>query len=441
MKILFVYSQQDRAGITIRDQLLKLVPCLGDDPVSLGPHTATLTGCDERLIYAESFGTGIDADLILFLSRHSSVNPVPVLTVHVTGNYRDAELGGTPRTLPPAAPVVMQAVLRALKRNAPDGYRTSYEVTHHGPTGLAIPSCFVEIGSTLAEWEDQAAGAAVAKSVLEALQDLPENSVPLIGFGGTHYAVRETEIALASRGAFGHIAHSREIPTLDRDMVRQMAERTGAVAAYIDKKSVPAPEVSRLTGILAELELPVLSEGEIHDLGNIPWPTYRDICRIAKGIDPDARPRMNRAVCTGKPESFGFNPELLEETLKADPETFFVELQKMPVVSLATPARRILPVFISCGASTEEFINALITLCVKLIRAKKTTAVERDHLIVREVRFDPEKARNLGLSQGPLFSRLAGGRTVEHDGREITPAMVQICRERRVHIPGLERYL
>ena len=37
------------------------------------------------------------------------------------------------------------------------------------------------------------------------------NPVPLIGFGGTHYATRETEIALTSRGAFGHIAHTREV--------------------------------------------------------------------------------------------------------------------------------------------------------------------------------------------------------------------------------------
>jgi len=440
MKILIVYSGQDRAGMNIRDSLQKLMPGLGEDPVPFASHFVSLTGFDERLIYAESFGTGIDADLILFISRHSSVNPVPVLTVHVTGNYRDAELGGTPRTLPPAAPVVMQAVLRALKKNAPEGYRASYEVTHHGPTGLSVPSCFVEIGSTLPEWEDREAGAAVATSILEALRDLPVNGIPLIGFGGTHYAVRETEIALGTRGAFGHIAHSREVPALDREMVRRMAETTGAVAAYIDRKSVPAPEAARLTGILAELDLPVLSEGELRELGEIPWPAYRAICRMAREIDPDARPRLNRAVCTGRPERVEFNSDLLDETLKADPETFFAELAMMPVVSLATPARRILPVFISCGAPTEEFINALITLCVKLIRAKKATAVERDHLIIREVRFDPEKARNLGLSQGPVFSRLAGGRPALHNGQEITPEMVQTCRERRVHIPGLERY-
>ena len=59
---------------------------------------------DERLIHAEHIDAQIDADLIIFLSRHYSVNPVPVLTVHVTGNFGTAEVGGTARTLAPAAP-------------------------------------------------------------------------------------------------------------------------------------------------------------------------------------------------------------------------------------------------------------------------------------------------------------------------------------------------
>jgi D-aminoacyl-tRNA deacylase len=262
----------------------------------------------------------------------------------------------------------------------------------------------------------------------------------MIGFGGTHYAVRETEIALAGRGAFGHIAHTREVPDLDREMVWSMAERTGAVAAYIDRKAVSSADAARLAGILRELDLPVLSEGEIAGLGDMPWETYRAVCRLAEAASPGARPHANRAVCTGPPVAFGFNAELLDEAVKADPDALFSTLGTMPVISLSTPKSRLLPVFITCGPSTEELVNDLITLCVKLIRAEKTTAVERDHLIIREVRFDPEKARNLGLSRGPLFSRLAGGHPVEHEGRVITPEMVQSCRERRVHIPGLERY-
>ena len=64
------------------------------------------------------------------------------------------------------------------------------------------------------------------------------NPVPLIGFGGTHYATRETEIALTSRGAFGHIAHTREIPMLDEESIQAMMVKSGAVAAYIDRKAL-----------------------------------------------------------------------------------------------------------------------------------------------------------------------------------------------------------
>ncbi len=161
-----------------------------------------------RLIHADKVDAGLDADLLIFLSRHASVNPVPVLTVHVTGNLREAELGGSPRSLPPAAPAMMQAVLREIFVNRPAGYRVSYEVTHHGPTDLETPSFFVEIGSTEKEWGDEEAGRAIARGILGAT---PTDAIPLVGFGGNHYAARQTEIALSSRGAFGHIAHSREV--------------------------------------------------------------------------------------------------------------------------------------------------------------------------------------------------------------------------------------
>ena len=55
---------------------------------------------EERLIHAERIDAGIDADLLIFLSRHSSENPVPVLTVHVTGNYGPQHSAGAPGPLP-----------------------------------------------------------------------------------------------------------------------------------------------------------------------------------------------------------------------------------------------------------------------------------------------------------------------------------------------------
>ena len=214
LRVAVINSAQDEAGRNIRRHLEELLtlfppgPAGGDGrPVSFGFHEV-----EGRLIHAGGVDRGLTADLVLFISRHTSRDPSPVLTVHVTGNLAGAELGGEPRALPPACPPWMQAVLRELRARAPPGYAVSYEVTHHGPTELAIPSFFVEIGSTAVEWADSRAGRAVAESILAARP--AGDAVNLVGFGGNHYAARETEIGCASRGAFGHIAHSREIPGL-----------------------------------------------------------------------------------------------------------------------------------------------------------------------------------------------------------------------------------
>lgn len=436
MKIALITSLQDAAGRNIRDHIRQLLD--ENWGAEVPGRTYTFHDVPGRLIHAEHMDTGLDADLVIFLSRHSSVNPVPVLTVHVTGNYGEAELGGAPRTLPPAAPGIMQAILRALARHCPEGYRVSYEVTHHGPTDLSRPSFFVEIGSTEKEWNDPAAGRAVAMSVLFCV---PQDPVPLIGIGGTHYAPRETEIALSSRGAFGHIAGSRrQVAALDRELVQEMIRQSGAVAAYIDRKAVPRPDLERLEAILESLEIPRLSESEIASLGHLPWETYAAVRKMAGAVSPGARCYIHALAGPGTPVLLRANPVLLAETARTDEPGLLKKLDDLPVIHLSTHDNRLLPEFITFDEHSSEIINALNTLCVKIIRSREITATENDYLIITKVRFDPKKARELGISPGPSYRELAGGRTVEIDGRTITPDMVSSRSEIRVQIPGLEKY-
>ena len=79
-------------------------------------------------------------------------------------------------------------------------------------------------------------------------------------------------------------------------------------------------------------------------------------------------------------------------------------------------------------------------MCVKIIRSKEITATEKDTLIIHKVRFDPRKARELGVPSGPAYKQLVSGQSVEVNGRLITPAMVSSCSEVKIHIPGLEKY-
>jgi D-aminoacyl-tRNA deacylase len=436
MHVALISSRQDPAGCNISHHVRSLLEESGDAFSSRG-RTYTFHETEGRLIHAEHADSGIDADLVIFLSRHASAKPVPILTVHVTGNFREAELGGSPRTLAPAAPAMMQATLRALARHCPEGYRVSYEVTHHGPTGLSHPSFFVEIGSTEKEWTDPIAGRAVAEAVLDAAM---VHAVPLIGFGGTHYAKRETEIALSTRGAFGHIAHTREIGTLDEAMIRSMIENSGAVAAYIDRKAIDRESLRRLTGILDAVPILRLSESEVAAIGHLPWETYRAIRDLAGQEAPGARCFIHALEGTGPLETIAIEPVLLGEAVKADEPGLIRNLSTLPVVHLSSQDNRLLPVFVTFTTHSSQIINALNTLCVKIIRNSEITATERNYLIIKKIRFDPAKARELGVPEGPACHQLAAGQVVEINGRMITPEMVASGREIRIHVPGLEKF-
>ena len=109
----------------------------------------------------------------------------------------------------------------------------------------------------------------------------PAHAVPLIGFGGNHYATRQTEISLTSRGAFGHIAHTREVATLDAEMIQAMMEKSGAVAAYIDRKALDTKDLSTLSALLDRLSIIRLSESEIMAMGHLPWEMYRAVREMA----------------------------------------------------------------------------------------------------------------------------------------------------------------
>ena len=434
MNVCLINSVQDRAGVTIRQQIEMMLDERSGTIKKTG-RTYEFLEVAGRLIHADGVDAGLTADLLIFLSRHASINPRPVLTVHVTGNLREAELGGSPRSLPPSAPAMMQAVLRELAKNCPAGYRVSYEVTHHGPTELVTPSFFVEIGSTDKEWGDEAAGRAIAQGVLDATI---KDTIPLAGFGGNHYAARQTEIALSSRGAFGHIAHSREVSSLDETMIRTMMERSGAVAAYIDKKALLKDELDQLTGTLEALGIVRLGETDLADMGSLSWETYKAAQELARSVTPKARCHVHALDSAGQLEPVRIDPVLLSEALKADERMFLAGLEGLPVIHLSGTDNRPLPVFITYAAYTSGIINDLNTLCVKIIRIKEITARDGDHLIIQKVRFDPRKARMLGVAAGPLYKALAAGQAVEIGGKVITPAMVSSGSEIRIHIPGLE---
>jgi D-aminoacyl-tRNA deacylase len=63
-----------------------------------------------------------------------------------------------------------------------------------------------------------------------------------VGFGGTHYAPRQTALILSTDITFGHIFPTHALHDIDESMVKQAFARSGADFAYIDRKSMKGEE-------------------------------------------------------------------------------------------------------------------------------------------------------------------------------------------------------
>jgi D-aminoacyl-tRNA deacylase len=363
---------------------------------------------------------------------------VPVLTVHCTGNPGKAELGGSDRSLAQAAPEWMQAVLVNLQNLAPPGFGACYEVTHHGPTDLQIPSFFVEIGSTEQEWTNEDAGTAVAISVLTAR---PGPSIPMISFGGNHYARRQTDIARRTQAAFGHIVHSREVPAIDREMIRLLVAKTHAAAVHIDRKALQGADTARIEHLIYEEGMIRLGEHELTALGRIPWEQYLEVRSMAQSRVPDALINCHDLDSIGHPVWAELDPELLGAALTANNAEFLKNLKTIPCIHLSTPKLPVLPLFITDQNQKAQLLHDLISLCVSTIVINEDTAVEGEYLLIRKMKMDPGKALELGVPAGPLLGLLMQGKTVDAGGKKVLPGMVQVCSEKRIHVPGLESYI
>lgn len=218
-------------------------------------------GLDKKLENAQ-----LPASLIIFASKHRSKEEISSLTVHCTGNPSDeAKFGGCPKSLAVSSPAAMKSILMEIKHLVEQKglkYDVTLEVTHHGPTELSVPSLYAEIGSTEAQWIDPDAGEIVAKAILAvSLEKVPV----ALGFGGGHYAMRQTGLLLETEISFGHNFPKYQLEFVDEALIKQAVEKSKADFAYFDRKSMRSKEKNQISKTLEKLGLKVLKESEIRE--------------------------------------------------------------------------------------------------------------------------------------------------------------------------------
>jgi len=198
----------------------------------------------------------------VFLSRHSAESGIASLTAHTTGNFsREAKFGGVGGELGLADPGLLKDYMMALsgKKGQVPGYEITLEATHHGPTSLAKPVVFVELGSSEKYWGDRAAAAVVAEALVEALTNRRIWGKVAIGFGGTHYPARFNEAVTSGDIAVSFIAPKHALADVDEKMVAQMIQRTMSPVRYalLDWKGL-GPNKDKIMNLVSQFGLEVI---------------------------------------------------------------------------------------------------------------------------------------------------------------------------------------
>lgn len=356
-----------------------------------------LIATKKRQIEAEHLDSFFQPEYYVFASRHSSASKERTLTVHAPGNFSgEARFGGRPYELAYCNADAMKAALIELQKGKEElnlDYRVSLEATHHGPTELKKPAVFVEVGSTGAEWNDHNAISLVARASVKAAEntDVFEKA---IGIGGSHYAPLHTRIVLEKELAIGHIVPSHAIKLLSEEILLQALVKTNAKFAYLDWKGMKAHERTKIVEMSSKIGLELKRGRDLK-----PWPDE------IRGF-----------------REYSLPPDFIREVERVSNAA----LEKVLLALGAVIKRQIGGGIDNIFSAPRDIRDELVRECIAILKTKYEVREDRDNhrLILAETKFEPEKAKELGLKPGPLFGQLMQGREVSFEGRTITPSMV-----------------
>jgi D-aminoacyl-tRNA deacylase len=477
-----VVSEADHASTHIREHLLDLADWQtvedtetpaeegggtvyrlpADAPETPGETPVELRSFDELHIDIDdptpAFG---DIDLLVFASRHSG-DTGALLTAHFTGNFGPATYGGEAGSFARACPNAQKRIVAAFDKYAPDDYEVGIECTHHGPTAVDVPTMFAELGSGDEQWRDPAGARAVAQAILAVVGTPADGDKQVVGFGGGHYAPRFERVIRETDWAVGHIGADWPLdemgaPDANRETLRRAFDASATDYALLEA------EYPDLEAALSDLGYQVVSETFVRETDRVPLSLVErlesDLCRVDEGLRFGEPARLG-----GDDDSRGDTPDSDDESSETATPGFVV--RDLPADLLAeaqgvdgeavwdcaresclavetaehgsTVAGRAAFREASVGDDVERLLTGLVT-----ILREKYDEVTRDgddetaEVVARRTAFDPEKAKTLGISEGPTFGKLASGQPVETGGRTIQPETVRSEETRRFSVDSL----
>lgn len=269
--ILIVASNKDTASLNIRKQMLSDYDFkekkreFQSNPAyetTIGTNTVELITLNDESAQAQYLPTLFKGlNLVIFISKHSSISGTPTLSVHAPGNLAEAELGGIAHMVSISPANCMREALKAMMKLKDElrlDYQVCYEGTHHGPS-LDVPTMFAELGGSQRQWADTKAAEVVAHAAMEAVgkfESSPAKTV--LGIGGPHYNARFTNMALNKELAFGHIIPKYAVSQVNTNIIRHCVERTlkKVETTILDWKGIKGEDKAPVVRILKEMKMP-----------------------------------------------------------------------------------------------------------------------------------------------------------------------------------------
>ena len=224
-----------------------------------------LVNVKSDIITLEHLNSKFKPELYIVASSHTSQSGEKTLSVHSTGNWGSADLGGKPNELCLSAPFYQRSAFLNYMKNSLEGYSVCFETTHHGPSEMNAPLVFVEVGGSENEWNDMEAIRIACKVMLESSNEVVDEIKVAIGFGGPHYAPNYAKDYVLDKIAFSHICPKYLFDVTDEETIIQSFSKTipKAEMAILDWKGLTKPQKDVLIPIL-----------EKH---NIPWKRLSDL--------------------------------------------------------------------------------------------------------------------------------------------------------------------
>lgn len=439
-----IHSSKDPASLNIREKLFnyldfekKISNKLNNDYFINEDFLLYTT--DRKQLYLDNIDKKLkeieDISHVVFASRHSGEAGKKTFSVHTPGNpTKEAKYGGQGLSLSKSAPFAMKKSMKSLKRFnnkiGSDGFDVSLECTHHGPSEINLPCFFIEIGSSEKEWRNNEAGKIVARAIIS-LRNLVPKKMSFVSFGGGHYSPRQTRLLFETNVVFGHILPSYSLKETEiRSIINEAIEKTPQCGSVHLTSEVE--EIKDFLTQIEKIDLPVYKEKEIRALNPLPPNKWKEITELKRDLEP------KYFGSKGKDLSLEvFNKKLIEYVQKINREKLIESIKNHQLLYYKHKNGEISNLFLFPIDNLSEKRRSFIEDCRQIISEKRDIEIKekskRMLLDIIEKRFDPNKAKELGVSERE-FGVLSDGENVEVSGNTITPAMVHNINKKRIEV-------